>query len=89
MKVTIHVYAFIKEKTGWESRIVELEKEGVKLMDILESAPKLKNVILAGDDIDRNFIVLVNGRNIRLLNGLDTPIADGDRIDIFPPAGGG
>jgi molybdopterin synthase sulfur carrier subunit len=89
MRVTIHVYAFLKEKTGWESRVVELERECVKLMDILESVPELRNVILAGDDIDRNFIVLLNGRNIRLLNGLDTLIADGDRVDIFPPAGGG
>jgi len=89
MKVTIHVYAFLREKTGWESKTIELEKNYARLADILEAIPELKNAISVGTDIDRNLIVLLNGRNIRLLKYLDTPIADGDRIDIFPPAGGG
>ncbi|MDW8062111.1 MAG: MoaD family protein [Nitrososphaerota archaeon] len=89
MKVTLYVYALLKEKTGWDSKVVELERNYARLADILESTPELKNAILVDNDLDRHFIVLLNGRNIRLLKGLDTPIADGDRIDIFPPAGGG
>ena len=35
------------------------------------------------------YVVLLNGRNIRLLNGLDTPLQDGDRITIMAPFAGG
>jgi molybdopterin converting factor small subunit len=34
-------------------------------------------------------MILLNGRNIRLLDWLDTEVEEGDSIDIFPPAGGG
>jgi molybdopterin synthase sulfur carrier subunit len=33
--------------------------------------------------------VLVNGRNVRYLSGLDTPLQPDDTMDIFPPVGGG
>lgn len=33
--------------------------------------------------------ILVNGRDILFLNGVDTIIPDGANINIFPPVGGG
>jgi molybdopterin synthase sulfur carrier subunit len=33
--------------------------------------------------------VLLNGRNIRFLSGLATPLADGDALAFLPPVGGG
>lgn len=35
------------------------------------------------------FKILRNGRNIDFLQGLDTPLKNGDEIAIFPPVGGG
>jgi molybdopterin synthase sulfur carrier subunit len=34
-------------------------------------------------------IVLVNGRDVRDLQRLDTPLAPGDTVTIFPPVAGG
>lgn len=34
-------------------------------------------------------IVLVNGRHVTHLNGLDTPITDADVVSIFPMVAGG
>jgi len=33
--------------------------------------------------------ILVNGRSINLLEGLKTPLKDGDVVAIFPPVAGG
>ncbi|ASJ03705.1 molybdopterin synthase sulfur carrier subunit [Thermococcus profundus] len=40
-------------------------------------------------ELERGFIILVNGKNIEHLNGLDTPLGEEDTVSIFPPAGGG
>jgi molybdopterin converting factor small subunit len=34
-------------------------------------------------------IILLNGENIRLRQGLETMVGPGDRVDLFSPAGGG
>ena len=33
--------------------------------------------------------VLVNGRNVRFLDGLQTPLKGGDQVAVFPPMYGG
>ena len=33
--------------------------------------------------------VLLNGRNVRFLNDLATPLSDGDAVAFLPPVGGG
>lgn len=34
-------------------------------------------------------MILLNGRNIRLLDGLDTVVEPDDTLMLFPPSGGG
>jgi molybdopterin synthase sulfur carrier subunit len=33
--------------------------------------------------------VVVDGRDIRHLNGVDTPLGAAEHLDVFPPVGGG
>ena len=40
-------------------------------------------------NIRRYIKLLVNGRGLHVLQGLNTPLADGDVIAIFPPVAGG
>jgi molybdopterin synthase sulfur carrier subunit len=39
--------------------------------------------------LQRYIKVLVNGRGLHVLQGLDTPLSDGDIIALFPPIAGG
>jgi molybdopterin synthase sulfur carrier subunit len=43
----------------------------------------------AGGRPQRHLRIMVNGRDIGVLQGLDTVLAEGDEILILPPAGGG
>jgi len=85
--VEVRVYVTLREKLGWKSKVVNLRREKMKFSELLDELKDLKGVL---EDLGyENFMILLNGRNIRLLDWLDTEVEEGDSIDIFPPAGGG
>jgi molybdopterin synthase sulfur carrier subunit len=51
--------------------------------DFLPSLVDIAGVLIPGT------IILLNGRNILLLENHDTRVRDGDEVALFPPAGGG
>lgn len=60
------------------------------LREVLEQYPVLGPHLMSdeGELVDHVHVFL-NGRNVRLLDGLDTVIQEGQKLDIFPPVGGG
>ncbi len=51
---------------------------------------KFDKMVLEPDgSLKSYFHVLVNGRHVRLQQGLQTPLSEGDVVAIFPPIGGG
>lgn len=89
MRVKVQVFAQLREKLKWGEKWVELNKNNASLRDVLSSLPELAKWVVEGDKIRDDFIVLVNGLNVRFTGGLDTKVSDGDEIAIFPPGGGG
>ncbi len=61
---------------------------GEALRDCAEKEPRLRTRVFREDGTVWVGVFL-NGRNIRLGEGLDTPLAEGDEIRIIPPIGGG
>ncbi len=89
MKIKVSVYATLREKLGWKSKEVEV-KENTTVRDVLEKLPDLSGKVLnKSGELVEGMVVLLNGLNIKGLEGLNTKVKDGDEIDIFPPAGGG
>jgi len=58
-----------------------------KLCDIY--GKEFEKKVFNGEDLSEEIIVLVNGRNIHFLQGLDTPLKEEDEISIFPVVAGG
>ncbi len=65
-----------------------------KLKDVLDKCEHVigrtfMHKLLDSGSLMSSSIVLVNGKNVHHLQGLDTIIKDGDEISLFPPGGGG
>ncbi len=74
---------------------VEVELASAVTLDMLVSvcekilAKPLRQLLLDKDGQLSHGMILLNGRNVLLLQGLDTLISNDDELNIFPPAGGG
>jgi molybdopterin synthase sulfur carrier subunit len=61
----------------------------VVLEILCESNPTLCDALFENGAIRKHFKITLNGHDIALAKGLDTPVCDEDRIAIFPPIAGG
>jgi len=98
MTITLKVklFAAFREMAGGRNEVnVKLPKEAT-IIELIEELSKIlgegvKEALLdskTGDVKPLNKI-LVNGRNVELLQKLSTLLKDGDVVALFPPVGGG
>jgi len=92
MKVSIRVFGNLVTILG-RKQVIELNEGGTvgALSNRLAESAGLRrqgylgNYKVGGDDL----AILVNGRNIHLLDGVETVLKDGDEVVILPPTAGG
>ncbi|NQT65573.1 MAG: MoaD family protein [FCB group bacterium] len=73
---------------------VEINADNISVLNLLQKVAEKTNKDLLPELIESGklipgTIILLNGRNIYHLEKLDTIVSSGDKIDIFPPGGGG
>jgi MoaD family protein len=89
----VRVYATLRDLVN--AKAIELEvAEATDVRGLLKRAgaayPKLgAKLWTERDELSKSIQVLVNGRPIHFLQGLETPVCPEDRVDLFPPVGGG
>ena len=52
-------------------------------------ARPLRSRLFEGDQLSSTIIILVNGRSVDYLKGIETPLQPDDIVDVFPVEGGG
>jgi molybdopterin synthase sulfur carrier subunit len=92
MKVTVRVFADLVPVIG-RKHSVELDDGatvGTLTSEIARKAGQRRRGYLGSYRIiGGDLAILVDGRNIDLLEGLDTPLSDGAEVVFMPPATGG
>ena len=89
----IRLYATLRDLIG--TRQVDVQTDGVDtvkevLLHLVQQFPQLHEAIWRPDgSLAGHVAVILNGRDIRHLEGIETPVSDEDTLGIFPPVGGG
>ena len=101
MIVIVKPFLFLRDILGFTDREIELPEEKEKtvgeLLTILRRKHQLPDqvdiaqgcLILFENNLPAGLVILVNGRNIGKLSGLDTVLNESDQVTLFPPAAGG
>jgi molybdopterin converting factor small subunit len=56
---------------------------GASVREVLKRAPVPHGLLLPNGSLNRDVEILVNGRNISFLAGLDTSLEPDDRVTVF------
>ena len=90
--MTVKYFATIRSLTGEQERRIDSRPGDLRelLTQLAERYGRLfRRTVFDGDALHGEIIILVNGRNVRHLQGADTPLGEDDEISIFPMIAGG
>jgi len=94
MGITIRFIGAFRNISDKNKITLKLE-EGAPLREAIkktvEEVPKLKRVLIDPEleDPRPNTLILVNGKEISVLNGLETMLSEGDEVVFIPVVHGG
>ncbi len=91
MSVSIRIPTTLRTLTGGSSQV---EVEGATVAEVLEaleaSHPGFRERLLDEDGSLRRFVnVFVADDDVRYLDGINTPVPDGETVSIIPAVAGG
>ena len=91
MPIQVRVPTALRQVTGGTTRIeVEATDIGAALKELEAAYPALKPVLRDEEGALRPCVsVYVNDRHVRYLQGLETPLQDGDEVFVLPVVMGG
>lgn len=92
VKVRVRVFAILREELGWKENEVLVSGDRLKdlLLELKVKEGSLYEKITKDDKkLIKGWKILLNGRDIDFLDGINTKLNTNDLIAIFPPVAGG
>ena len=92
MNLELKFFATFRQAVG--QKIIEREYDGdLTVGDLLSELEAefgdLEGRLLENGDLRPQINVLLNGREVLHMEGIDTTLSDGDTVSVFPPVAGG
>ena len=91
MSILVKYFGEVRDFIGRKQD--ELEIDSINLIDMIKKIRgrlgPLSELMLEGDTIKDVFIILVNGKAVKIKDSKNIIIRDGDVVSILPPVGGG
>jgi len=87
---TVRIPPVLRPEAG-NNRHVELPGETVRevLEGLVTTYPTLRNRIFEGDELPQFLNVFIDGTDVRLNEGLETPVPAGATVILLPAVAGG
>jgi sulfur-carrier protein len=93
MAITVKFVGALRHASGVNTCALDCEECSVKelIHKITRQLPELRRNLIEGEPKDSrpNALVLVNGKEISVMNGLETALKDGDEVVLVPVVHGG
>ena len=91
MAITVKIPTQLRNVTSGEAEttVDDASTVGEVLDGLYDRYDGLRERIAVDGDLRRFVNVYVEGEDIRFLDGLDTPVEDGDEVTILPAVAGG
>ena len=87
---TVRIPSTLRSEVGGERQVPAQGGTVRELLDDLMSRfPTLRTQLVEDDDIAPFVNVYVDGEDVRTLDGLETPVQDGDTVILLPAMAGG
>jgi molybdopterin synthase sulfur carrier subunit len=87
--VKVRLFANLREIVGSPSITLEARTVREVLASLSSEHPALLPLICEEGEIRPYITILINGQNMREMEGLATSLSNGDEVAIFPPVSGG
>jgi molybdopterin synthase sulfur carrier subunit len=87
--ITVKLFGNLRDYTADSTIEVPGDTVRAVLLWLCESNNDLYQAIFSGDALQPHVRVMIDGRDIELNAGLDTPVSESQKIAVFPPIAGG
>ena len=88
--IEIRIPPVLRPDTGGNRTVsVEAETVGEAIAALVGAHPSLDGRVREGDGVPKFLNVFLDGEDIRLLQGLETPVRPGAKVLLLPAVAGG
>ena len=90
MAIEVRIPTILRQYTGGAKAVAgEGETLGAVIDDLEMRHPGLRDRLVEHGGLRRFVNVYLNDEDVRFLNGLTTPVSDGDSVTVLPAVAGG